>query len=93
MPLLDSSSANQTSTVCSIWSYSPRKAYFCGVNYEIYDKELMAIVRALDEWRPELMASTEPVRVISDHRGLETFMSTKQLNRRQARWSEFCPQL
>ena len=60
-------------------------------NYEIYDKELLAIVRAFEEWRPEL-ASTDPnhpVNVLSDHRSLEYFMTTKELNRRQARWSEF----
>jgi hypothetical protein len=58
-------------------------------NYEIYDKELMAIVRAFEEWRPELMGTADPVKVVTDHKGLETFMSTKQLNRRQARWAEF----
>ena len=25
-------------------------------NYEIYDKELLAIIRALEEWRPQLRA-------------------------------------
>lgn len=59
-------------------------------NYEIYDKELLAIVRALEEWRPEL-ASTDPsrpIQIFTDHRSLEYFMTTKQLNRRQARWNE-----
>ena len=63
-------------------------------NYEIYDKELLAIVRAFEEWRPEL-ATTNPdeaVQVFSDHRSLEYFMTTKELNRRQARWSEFLSQ-
>jgi hypothetical protein len=58
-------------------------------NYEIYDKELLAIVRAFEEWRPELEGAKYPVKVITDHRNLEYFMSTKNLNRRQARWSEF----
>ena len=60
-------------------------------NYEIYDKELLAIVRAFEEWRPELASTdpTHPVNVLSDHRSLEYFMTTKELNRRQARWSEF----
>ena len=56
-------------------------------NYEIYDKELLAIVRVFEEWRPEL-ASTNPeeaVQVLSDYRSLEYFMTTKELNRRQAR--------
>jgi len=58
-------------------------------NYEIYDKELLAIVHAFEEWRPHLEGSSHPVQVLSDHKNLEYFMSTKLLNRRQARWSEF----
>ena len=36
-------------------------------NYEIYNKELMAIVRTFKEWRPELKGSSTPVEVIIDH--------------------------
>ena len=58
-------------------------------NYEIYDKELLAIVRAFEEWEPELAGTKDPIKVISDHKNLEFFMTTKRLNRRQARWAEF----
>ena len=58
-------------------------------NYEIYDKELLAIIRAFEEWRPELEGSKFPIQVITDHKNLEYFMSSKLLNRRQARWSEY----
>ena len=58
-------------------------------NYEIYDKELMAIIRAFEEWRPELEGSTYPIDVITDHKNLEYFMFTKQLSCCQAHWSEF----
>ena len=60
-------------------------------NYEIYNKELLAIVRAFEEWRPELAGTPveDPISILTDHRNLEYFMTTKQLNRRQARWSEF----
>ncbi|TQV90502.1 retrovirus polyprotein [Cordyceps javanica] len=58
-------------------------------NYDIYDKELMAIVRAFEEWRAELEGAGMPVQVISDHKNLQHFMTTKRLSRRQARWSEF----
>lgn len=59
------------------------------VNYDIYDKELLAIIRALEEWRPELEGTQDPVKIFSDHKNLEYFMSTKKLSRRQARWAEF----
>jgi transposase InsO family protein len=61
-------------------------------NYKIYDKELMAIVRAFKEWRPELQSVINPIRVLSDHKNLEYFTTTKLLNRRQARWSQFLSQ-
>ncbi|SLM40537.1 retrotransposon nucleocapsid protein [Lasallia pustulata] len=59
------------------------------VNYKIYDKELLAIIRAFEEWQPELEGSAFPIKVITDYQNLEYFMSAKQLFRRQARWSEF----
>jgi hypothetical protein len=58
-------------------------------NYEIYDKELMAIVRAFEEWRPELEGVSHPIKVLSDHKNLEYFMTTKLLNRRQTCWAEY----
>ncbi|KAI0995759.1 hypothetical protein K3495_g12421 [Podosphaera aphanis] len=58
-------------------------------NYETYDKELLAIVQAFEEWRPELEGSSEPVEVVTDHKALEYFMKSRLLSRRQARWSEF----
>ena len=59
------------------------------INYEIYDRGLMAIVRAFEEWRSELEGAAFPIHVISDHKKLEYFMTTQQLSRRQARWSEY----
>ena len=59
------------------------------VNHGIYDKELMAMVRAFEECRAELEGVAFPIQVISDHKNLEYFMTTKQLSRRQARWSEY----
>ncbi|KAG0160695.1 hypothetical protein PDIDSM_8225 [Penicillium digitatum] len=38
---------------------------------------------------PNWRAHPRPVKVITDHRNLEYFTTTKLLNRRQARWSEF----
>lgn len=61
-------------------------------NYEIYDKELLAIIKALEEWRPELQGSQDPFEIITDHKNLEYFTTTKALNQRQVRWSEFLSQ-
>lgn len=61
-------------------------------NYEIYDKELLAIIRCFEKWRPELSGTAHPVTVLTDHRNLVYFMTTKQLSQRQVRWSEFLSQ-
>jgi RNase H-like domain found in reverse transcriptase len=58
-------------------------------NYEIYDKELLAIVKALEEWRPKLEGVEEEFEVITDHKNLQHFMTTKLLYQRQVRRSEF----
>ena len=58
-------------------------------NYSIFDKELLAIIKCFEEWRPELEGSDIPVKVFSDHRGLEFFMTKKTLSRRQQPWAEF----
>ena len=57
------------------------------INYEIHDKELLAIVDSFQEWRHFLEGAQHPVTVYTDHKNLEYFMSAKVLNRRQARWS------
>jgi transposase InsO family protein len=57
-------------------------------NYDTHDKELLAIVSAFQEWRHYLIGATDPITVRSDHHNLRYFMTTKQLNRRQARWAQ-----
>jgi len=57
------------------------KKYFpAECNYEIYNKELMAIVRASDEWCAELQLVENPIVVLTDRKNLEYFMMTKLLN-------------
>ena len=56
-------------------------------NYEIHDKEMLAIVRALEEWRHFLEGMEHQFEIWTDHKNLEYFMSAKKLNQRQARWS------
>lgn len=58
-------------------------------NYDIYDKELLAVVAAFEAWPAELGSAERPVVIYSDHKNLEYFTTTKKLNRRQVRWSEF----
>jgi hypothetical protein len=69
-------------------AFASRGLHDAELNYPIHDKELLAIVYALTEWRHYLEGLSITFVVLSDHRSLEYFLSTKDLNRRQARWSE-----
>ncbi|KAL5498856.1 hypothetical protein ACEPAH_1374 [Sanghuangporus vaninii] len=55
-------------------------------NYEIYDKEMLAIVQVLKEWRQYLQGANQPFEVWTDHANLTYFKAPQKLNRRQARW-------
>jgi len=56
-------------------------------NYKIHDKEMLAIIQALQEWRHFIEGAEHQCEIWTDHKNLEYFMTAKQLNRRQARWS------
>ena len=62
------------------------------LNYDVHDKELLAIFEAFRIWRHYLEGSALPVDVVTDHKNLEYFSTTKVLTRRQARWSEYLAQ-
>jgi len=57
-------------------------------NYDIDDKELLAIVQAFHKWKRYTRGNPKPIRVLTDHKNLVTFMTTKELNERQARWMQ-----
>jgi hypothetical protein len=69
-------------------AFFSRKFSPAELNYEIYDKEMLAIVDCLVTWRHYLQGSGHPVEVITDHKNLLWFTETKMYNRRQARWAE-----
>jgi len=56
-------------------------------NYEIYDRELLSLIRALQEWRHYIQGSNHETIVYLDHKNLTYFRNAQKLNRRQARWS------
>ena len=56
-------------------------------NYEIHDKEMLAVVRCLEAWRHFLEGAITKFEIWTDHKNLEYFMKAQKLNRRQARWA------
>jgi len=67
-------------------AFHSRKFQPAEINYEIHNKELLAIVDAFKHWRRYYQGATHQVQVFLDHHNLEYFTTTKVLNRRQARW-------
>lgn len=61
-------------------------------NYDVGNKELLAIISAFKEWRHHLQGASQPIIVLTDHRNLEFVRSAKCLSPRQARWSLFLNQ-
>jgi hypothetical protein len=58
-------------------------------NYDIGNRELLAVKLALEEWRHWLEGSGVPFVIWTDHKNLEYIKSAKRLNSRQARWALF----
>jgi len=55
------------------------------LNYDTHDKELLAIFEAFRNWCHYLEGSTSPIDVVTDHKNLEYFSTSKVLSCRQAR--------
>ena len=63
-------------------AYYSKTMILAKINYLIHDKEMLAIIWALEAWRPELEGSTTCIRIVLDHKALEYFMTTKALSSR-----------
>src|SRR5467141_3794496 len=60
-------------------AFYSRSMQLAKLNYEIYDKELLAIFEAFRQWCNYLEGSAHVVLILSDHKILEYFATTKQL--------------
>jgi len=56
-------------------------------NYKIHDREMLVIIKCLDEWKHLLEGAQNKFEIWSDHKNLEYFMSSQKLNHRQVRWA------
>jgi hypothetical protein len=54
-------------------------------NYDVYDLELLAIVNALDHWRPYLAGSPHKIIIYSDHQNLLYWKEPHKISRQVAR--------
>ena len=56
-------------------------------NYEIYNKEILGVIRCLETWRHFLEGAKMKFKIWTDHKNLEYFISSQNLNRKQAQWA------
>ncbi|KAK3551711.1 hypothetical protein QTP70_022574, partial [Hemibagrus guttatus] len=92
-------STTRVGAVLSQQQGNPRKLHPCAffsrklspaeVNYNIGNRELLAIKLALEEWRHWLEGAKHPFVVLTDHKDLEYLWAVKRLNPHQARWALF----
>jgi hypothetical protein len=55
-------------------------------NYDIYEWELLAIIKAISHWWPYLIWTKDLFTILTDHTNLLHWKSPRKLNRRTARW-------
>src|SRR6266851_9268033 len=57
-------------------------------NYNIYEREFLGVVKALDHWRPYLIWTKQPFVIETDHENLTYWKAPRKLMGRTARWNE-----
>ncbi|CAJ0950513.1 unnamed protein product [Ranitomeya imitator] len=83
---------SQRSSDCSVMkpcAFFSRKFSPAERNYDVGNRELLAMKWAFEEWRHWLEGAKHRVVVLTDHKNLTYLESAKLLNPRQARWSLF----
>ena len=73
--------ANQDLHPCTYFSrtFTPAQQ-----NYDIYDRELLAVILALEEWCQYLQRTQHPITIITNHKNLSYVKDPRKLSRRQA---------
>lgn len=73
-------------------AYYSKRLSGAEANYPIHDKEMLAIITCLQEWKAELRSVAKPFTILSDHKNLDYFMTKRLLNERQARYYDVLQQ-
>ncbi|UTT90066.1 hypothetical protein NDA17_003465 [Ustilago hordei] len=68
-------------------AFYSRKKSSAEKNYEIHDKELLAVVACLTQWRHMLAGLPSQLVILTDHEALKYFKSQRHITGRQARWA------
>src|SRR5260370_4921535 len=74
--------------ICPV-AFSSQSVQGAEQNYDMHDKELLAIYQAYVNWQHYLEGSTNVIDMVTNHKNLEYFMTTEKLTQRQVCWSEY----
>jgi hypothetical protein len=55
-------------------------------NYDIYEKEFLAVIKAVENWRAHLIWTEKPFIIETDHKNLTYWKEPKKLMGRTTRW-------
>jgi hypothetical protein len=58
-------------------------------NYPVADKEMLSVIRSLEQWRHYLEGAHHEFEIWNDHANLQRFMKHQDLNHQQARWAQY----
>jgi hypothetical protein len=68
--------------------YFSQKLKDAELNYNIHNKELLAIINGLNKWGTYCKSMGHIITILSDHKNVEYWQTKKDLNLRQARRGE-----
>ena len=58
-------------------------------NYPVADKEMLSVIRALEQWRHYLEGAKHQFDIWNDHANLQWFMKRQNLSHRQVQWAQY----
>jgi hypothetical protein len=64
-------------------AYLSKSLAIAEIYYDIFNKELLAVIRALKEWCHLLEGLELLIQIITDHKNLKYFSTSQSLNKRQ----------
>jgi len=76
---------NDESVLHSMIFYS-KSMILAEINYHIYDKKLLIIIRCFEHWWFKLKCTELFIQIFINHQALKIFMKNKQLSRRQVNY-------
>jgi hypothetical protein len=77
----------QPDGTCQLVRYTSKSYNDAENSYTTYDKEMLAVMRGLEEWRSLLIGAAQPFEILTDHQNLTYFREPQKLTARQVNWT------